>query len=140
MATKIEKDKRELMIARLLMRGAAPSEVCRVMMREYRISKRTVDRHIAKIYKVWSADFKEKLCSGLPYHKAIRMEIYQKAYHKKDYKTCLSVMQDIAKLEGLYVDEVKGDLTFTIKVDMPEEDKEFDNASKSESKELTEHN
>ena len=68
------------------------------------------------------------------------MEVYQRAYNDKDWAACLRVLQDIAKLEGLYVDEVKGDLTFTIEVDMPEEDKEFNNASKSESKELTEHN
>ena len=141
MATKIEKDKRELMVARLLMRGNVPSEICRIMAKEYHISKRTVDRHMAKIYKIWSKNFEEKLCSGLPYHKSIRMEIYQKAYNKKDYKTCLSVMQDVAKLEGLYMDEDnKGDMIFNIKVDMPEGDKELENGSKSQPKESKEHN
>jgi len=139
MATNIEKDKRELMIAKLLTRGVSIPEIIRIMAREYKICKRTVNRDIAKIYKVWHKNFEEKLCKGLPYHKAMRMEIYQKAYLNRDFRTCLSVMQDIAKLEGLYTDE-KGDMVFNIKVDMPKKDEEFKNGSKSESNESKEHN
>ena len=140
MATKIEKDQRELLVARLLMRGNVPDEICRILAEKYHISKRTVERHLAKIYKVWSKNFEEKLCSGLPYHKSIRMEIYQRAYLKKDFKTCLTVMQDVARLEGLYADEAKGDMIFNINVDMPEGDEELENGSTSESKESKEHN
>ena len=141
MATKIEKAQRELMISRLLMRGAVPNEICRIMAKEYHISRRTIDRHLAKIYKVWSKNFEKELCSGLSYHKAIRMEIYQKAYVKRDYKTCLAIMQDIAKLEGLYVEEDnKGDTVFNIRVDMPEEDKEIEDGNKRQSKESEKHN
>ena len=143
MATNIEKDKRELMVAKLLTRGIKPSEITRIMAREYKISKRTVDRHIARIYKIWSKDFEVKLCQGLPYHKAMRMEIYQKAYLNRDFRTCLSVMQDIAKLEGLYVDEIRGDMVFNVKVDMPEGFDEEDaksNTGKSKPDESKEHN
>lgn len=141
MATKIEKAQRELMISRLLMRGAVPNEICRIMAKEYHISRRTVDRAMAKIYKVWSKNFEKELCSGLSYHKAIRMEIYQKAYVKRDYKTCLAIMQDVAKLEGLYIDESdKGDTVFNINVEMPEEDKELENGSKSQSEESKKYN
>lgn len=139
-ATKIEKAQRELMISRLLIRGAVPNEICRIMAKEYHISRRTVDRAMAKIYKVWSKNFEKELCSGLSYHKAMRMEIYQKAYVKRDYKTCLTIMQDIARLEGLYDDEHKGDMIFNINVDMPEEDKELQNGCKSQSKKSEKHN
>ena len=33
---------------------------------------------------------------------ARRMDLYEKAYSEMDYKTCLTIQQDIARLQGLY--------------------------------------
>ena len=95
---------------------------------EWDISERQVNRYIASAYRMWHKEYKRRLKAGLDYHMAMRIKLYEEAYkgrttkmtkivkgeritmervEDQDFRLCLEIAKDIAKLEGLYVEKSK---------------------------------
>ena len=131
-------EERILEVSRQMLRGYPNKRICQNMSVEWDISERQVNRYIASAYRMWHKEYKKRLKAGLDYHMAMRMKLYEEAYKGKaikvtkvkrgervtieriedqDFRLCLEIAKDIAKLEGLYVEKhdvkVEGELIIT---------------------------
>ena len=126
MAEKSDKqqlDERVLEVSRQMLRGYQNKSICQNMSVEWDVSERQINRYIKKAYGMWYKEYKKKLKAGLAYHMAIRMKLYEEAYkgnrikitkikkgekvtiervENQDFRLCLEIAKDIAKLEGIY--------------------------------------
>lgn len=117
---KLEIEERILYISQLLLEGKRTKEICRIASEKWIISRRQVERYITSSYKLWHKEFKNKTKIILDYHIALRMNLYRIAYEKENYRNCLEMLKDLAKLEGLY--DKNNDLQDTsIVVNVPED-------------------
>ena len=122
-ANKQEVEKRVLEISKMLLKGNSNKKICQMMSVEWGVSIRQVNRYISKAYKMWHKEYKKRLKAGLDYHMAVRMKLYEEAYkgnrikitkiikgqkmtiervENQDFRLCLEIAKDIAKLEGIY--------------------------------------
>jgi hypothetical protein len=101
-SNKVEIEERILYISQLLIEGKRTKEICRNMSEKWKISRRQVERYINSSYKLWHKEFKNKTKIILDYHIALRMNLYRIAYEEENYRNCLEILKDLAKLEGLY--------------------------------------
>ncbi len=134
-------EERVLEVSRQMLRGYPNKKICQNMSTKWDVSERQINRYVASAYAMWHAEYKKRLKAGLDYHMAMRMKLYEEAYKGKtvkisklvkgnlvttertedqDFRLCLEIAKDIAKLEGLYVEkfEVKD---YRIVVDEPED-------------------
>ena len=118
--TKVAIEKRILHISQLLLEGKRTQEICRNMSEKWQISKRQVERYIASSYKLWHKELKNQTKKILDYHIALRMNLYRIAYEEKNYRNCLEILKDLAKLEGLYDIDTPSQ-EHTIVVNLPED-------------------
>jgi len=121
-------EERILEVSRQMLRGYPTKKIVQDSTLKWGISERQVRKYIAKAYGMWHAEYKKRLKAGLDYHMAIRMKLYEEAYKGKtikitklmkgnlvttektedqDFRLCLEIAKDIAKLEGLYVEKHK---------------------------------
>jgi len=133
-------DERVLEVSKQMLSGISSKNICRNMSAKWDVSKRQIERYIRKAYAMWHKEYKKRLKAGLDYHMAIRMKLYEEAYKGKtikitkivkgqmvttektedqDFRLCLEIAKDIAKLEGLYVEKLI--VEDHIVVDMPED-------------------
>ena len=143
-ANKQQLEERVLEVSKQLLRGIPSKRICQLMSVKWEVSERQINRYISKAYTMWHKEYQKRLKSGLDYHMAIRMKLYEEAYKGKtiketrlekgkyiitekfvdqDFRLCLEIAKDIAKLEGLYVEKhdvnVKGE--HRIIVEAPED-------------------
>ena len=121
-------EERVLEVSRQMLRGYTNKKICQNMSAEWDVSERQINRYIASAYSMWHKEYKKRLKAGLDYHMAMRMKLYEEAYKGKtvkmtkvvkgqmvttertedqDFRLCLEIAKDIAKLEGLYVEKHK---------------------------------
>jgi len=137
-------EERILEVSRRMLSGWTSKKIVQYSSEKWGISGRQVEKYIAKAYIMWHKEYQKRLKSGLDYHMAIRMKLYEEAYKGKtiketrlekgkyitteksvdqDFRLCLEIAKDIAKLEGLYVEKhdvnVKGE--HRIIVEAPED-------------------
>jgi hypothetical protein len=122
---KQQMEERILEISRQLLRGYSNKKICQLMSVEWEVSIRQINRYISKAYTMWHKEYKRRLRAGLDYHMAMRMKLYEEAYkgntikitkvikgkvvtiektEDQDFRLCLEIAKDIAKLEGLYIE------------------------------------
>lgn len=99
---KLEMKKRLLYISELLLEGKSTKEICRFASEKWYISRRQVERYITSSYINWQKEFENKGEAILEYNITLRMNLYNKSYDEGKYRTCLTILKDIAKIEGLY--------------------------------------
>lgn len=125
-ANKQELEERVLIISRKMLSGIPTKKICRLMSSEWDVSERQIQRYISKAYTMWRKEYRRRLRAGLDYHMAMRMKLYEEAYkgntikitevikgkvvtiektQDQDFRLCLEIAKDIAKLEGLYVEK-----------------------------------
>ena len=133
-------EERILEVSRQMLRGYSNKRICQNMSEEWNVSERQVNRYISSAYSMWHKEYKKRLKAGLDYHMAIRIKLYEEAYkgnrikitkvvkgervtieriEDQDFRLCLEIAKDIAKLEGLYVDRFEGKIEEIIKVKLP---------------------
>ena len=143
-ANKQQLEERVLEVSKQLLRGIPSKRICQLMSVKWEVSERQINRYISKAYTMWHKEYQKRLKSGLDYHMAIRMKLYEEAYKGKtiketrlekgkyitteksvdqDFRLCLEIAKDIAKLEGLYVDKYEGKIKeeHRIIVEVPED-------------------
>ena len=130
-------DERILEVSRLMLRGHTTKKIVHDSSLKWNISERQVKKYIAKAYSMWHKEYKKRLKAGLDYHMAMRMKLYEEAYKGKiikitklikgnrvtmertegqDFRLCLEIAKDIAKLEGLYVEKFEGQFKGELKI------------------------
>lgn len=123
--SKQQLEERVLAVSRKMLSGFPTKKICRLMSSEWDVSERQIQRYISKAYTMWHKEYKRRLRAGLDYHMAMRMKLYEEAYkgntikitkitkgkmvtiektEDQDFRLCLEVVKDIAKLEGLYIE------------------------------------
>jgi len=121
-------EERVLEVSRQMLKGYQNKKICQNMSVEWDVSERQINRYISNAYTMWHKEYQKRLKSGLDYHMAIRMKLYEEAYKGKtiketrlekskyitteksvdqDFRLCLEIAKDIAKLEGLYIEKQK---------------------------------
>jgi len=116
-------DERVLEISKQMLEGVTSKDICHNMSAKWHVSIRQINRYISKAYAMWHKEYEKRLKAGLDYHMAIRMKLYEEAYKGKiikitkivkgqkityeriddqDFRLCLEIAKDIAKLEGIY--------------------------------------
>lgn len=121
-------EERILEVSRQMLSGIKNKNICQDMSVEWEVSDRQINRYIRKAYDLWHKEYEKRLKAGLNYHMAIRMQLYEEAYKgtiiketkyekgrpftteklvNQDFRLCLEIAKDIAKLEGLYVEKHK---------------------------------
>lgn len=131
-------EERILEVSRMMLSGIKNKNICQNMSVKWNLSTRQINRYISGAYSMWHKEYQKRLKAGLNYHMAIRMQLYEEAYKGKveketklekgkfvtierltsqDFRLCLEIAKDIAKLEGLYVEKhdvnLKGELKVT---------------------------
>lgn len=99
---KLEMKKRLLYVSELLLEGKSTKEICRITSEKWQISKRQIERYISSSYINWQKEFEKRREAILEYNIALRMNLYNKSYDEGKYRTCLAILKDMAKIEGLY--------------------------------------
>jgi len=113
-SNKIEMEKRILEVSKMLLSGLSTKEICYNAILKWDISESQIKRYIRRCYTLWHQDFRKKRKAGLDYHLAKRRDLYKKAYDKKDWKTCLEIAKDEAKIMDIYpTEKIKHDVEFT---------------------------
>ena len=126
MAEKSDKkqlDERVLEVSRQMLRGYSNKKIVQDSSVLWNISERQIRKYITKAYAMWHKEYKKRLKAGLDYHMAVRMKLYEEAYkgnrikitkiikgekvtiervENQDFRLCLEIAKDIAKLEGIY--------------------------------------
>lgn len=119
-------EERILEVSRQMLSGWSNKRIVQDSSLKWNISERQVRKYITKAYAMWHKEYKKRLKAGLGYHMAMRMKLYEEAYKGKtiketsykggrpitiekivdqDFRLCLEIAKDIAKLEGLYVEK-----------------------------------
>jgi len=136
-------EERILEVSRQMLRGYTNKKIVQDSSLKWDVSERQIRKYITKAYAMWHAEYKKRLKAGLDYHMAMRMKLYEEAYKGKtikitklikgnlittertddqDFRLCLEIAKDIAKLEGLYVERFEGKVVEVIKVELPKEE------------------
>ena len=135
---KREFEKRILEVSRRMLSGWSNKKIIQYSAETWGIEERQTRKYISSAYSMWHKEYKKRLKAGLDYHMAMRMKLYEEAYKGKtikvtkvvkgnmvttektedqDFRLCLEIAKDIAKLEGLYVEKhdvnLKGELKIT---------------------------
>jgi DNA-binding CsgD family transcriptional regulator len=101
-SNKAEIAERKLYVLNLLLEGKSTKEICRITSEKWQISRRQIERYISSSYTNLLKQFDKKGEVILEYNIALRMNLYNKSYDEGKYRTCLTILKDIAKIEGLY--------------------------------------
>ena len=139
-------NERVLEVSRLMLMGWTSKKIVQYSAENWNVEERQTRKYIAKAYTMWHAEYKKRLKAGLDYHMAMRIKLYEEAYKGKvvkvtkfvkgqmvtieriedqDFRLCLEIAKDIAKLEGLYVErfETKNEVTVNILGEDEDDDK-----------------
>jgi len=101
-SNKAEIEERKLYVSNLLLEGKETKGICRIATEKWKICRRQVERYITSSYTNWHKQFDKKGVAILEYNIALRMNLYNKSYDGGKYRTCLAILKDMAKIEGLY--------------------------------------
>ena len=100
--TKIELDKRLIEVEEMLINGESRYALVQYGLKAWGIKAAQVDKYIAKVRKKWDECFEKEFKHNLTWHLIARKKLYKKCLETKDNRTALSVLHDIADLQGLY--------------------------------------
>jgi len=104
-SNRTEINKRILEVSKMLLTGESNKNILQYASLNWRISDRQTQTYIKQCYDRWYKDFEAKRRANLSYHLAKRADLYFQAYKKKDYKTCLEIAKDEAKILDVYPSE-----------------------------------
>ena len=116
-------DERILEVSRQMLKGYPNKKIVQNSSILWNVSERQIRKYITKAYAMWHKEYEKRLKAGLDYHMAVRMKLYEEAYkgnrikitkiikgqkmtiervENQDFRLCLEIAKDIAKLEGIY--------------------------------------
>jgi len=94
--------KRTNIVKDLILNGIAPSEIVKYCEKEFNISSVQSYEYIKKARVVIKEDMDLLGVTTMSWHTGSRIDLMSKMIADKDYIGALKVLQDLAKLQGLY--------------------------------------
>lgn len=111
MADKTELLKRKRIIQEWILQGYSTSDIkAQSLIKFAPISERQVERYIEKAHNEFEEITEKKLKRRLNYHIEARMKVYRELQNKNTpagAMTALRILEDVAKLEKLYVQKIE---------------------------------
>lgn len=88
----------------LVLSGLRRAEILRYVAEktDWGVKERTVDNYIARAYKAIAAAHQDISAHQLDLTQIRLIDLYKRSMNIQDYKTCLAVVREIAKLNGLF--------------------------------------
>ncbi|KAF0193949.1 MAG: hypothetical protein FD166_3615, partial [Bacteroidetes bacterium] len=109
-STKIETDKRTRAVQEWMMQGHSSSDIVRQCTAQWNITGRQAYKYIRKAYEAFREQAENDIEARKQFHIQSRLKLFRDLQDKKSSKpagTALAILQDIAKLEGLYVEKTE---------------------------------
>lgn len=106
---KISKDEIERRIAivqQLLLEGKSTPLIVQNISKQWDISERQAYHYVDKAWDNFASKYMKQRDKLLGFHVAARLNLFRKAYDNGHYGVCRSILEDLAKLQGLYVNKV----------------------------------
>lgn len=109
-STKIETDKRTRAVQEWMMQGHSSADIVRQCTAQWNITGRQAYKYIRKAYEAFRAQAENDIEARKQFHIHSRLKLFRDLQDKKACKpagVALAILQDIAKLEGLYVEKTE---------------------------------
>lgn len=109
-STKVETDKRTRAVQEWMMQGHSSADIVRQCIAQWNITGRQAYKYIRKAYEAFREQAEKDIESRRQFHIHSRLKLFRDLQDKKNSKpagTALAILQDIAKLEGLYVEKTE---------------------------------
>lgn len=109
-STKIETDKRTRAVQEWMMQGHSSADIVRQCTAQWNITGRQAYKYIRKAYEAFRAQAENDIEARKQFHIHSRLKLFRDLQDKKASKpagVALAILQDIAKLEGLYVEKTE---------------------------------
>jgi len=109
-STKVETDKRVRAVQEWMMQGITSADIVRQVMVKYELKERQAYKYIRKAYDAFREQSEKDIEARRQFHIHSRLKLFRDLQDKKSSKpasTALAILQDIAKLEGLYVEKTE---------------------------------
>jgi hypothetical protein len=107
-SSNIELDKRIRAVQEWMMQGYTSADIARQIMSKYDLKVRMAYKYIRKAYEVFKEQSVKDLEADRQFHIQARMKLFRELQDKTSCKpagVALAILQDIAKLEGHYVEK-----------------------------------
>jgi len=102
-ATDIEKQKRVLIVQQWLIEGVRSPIIVKNIKEQWGISESQAYKYIDLAWQGFAEKYMKDRDALLAFHIAARINLFRKAYEREHWGVCRSILEDIAKLQGLYV-------------------------------------
>lgn len=102
---KVSKRIKEIENILLSIRQETPKELCQRLSVIWKVSHRQFYRYYRTARTKIEKEYSERLSLAVQVHYSERTNLYEKAVKKGDIKTSLSILQDMAKIQGVYSPE-----------------------------------
>lgn len=109
--TKIEIEARVQQVRKFLLEGKSSIDIGSYGSESWNLSSRQTRKYIRRAAKEISKSLEDDFICTLEFHIDARKNLLAYATHISDFKLALSILQDIAKLSGLYVERSEIDIT-----------------------------
>ncbi len=109
-STKVETDKRTRAVQEWMMQGHSSADIVRQCTAQWNITGRQAYKYIRKAYEAFREQAEKDMEARRQFHIQSRLKLFRDLQDKKSSKpagTALAILQDIAKLEGLYVEKTE---------------------------------
>ena len=105
-STQIEIARRVMIVQQLIIEGQRSPVIAQSLSKKWDISERQVYEYIDKAWKAFEEKYLKDRDKLLGFHIAARLNLFRKAYDNQHWGVCRSILEDLAKLQGLYVNKV----------------------------------
>lgn len=109
-STNLELDKRIRVVQEWMMQGFSSADIVRQIIVKYDLKERQAYKYIRKAYEAFREQAEKDIEARKQYHIQSRLKLFRDLKDKTSSKpagTALAILQDIAKLEGLYVEKTE---------------------------------
>ena len=97
-----ESSKRTIIVKKLILNGITPSEIIKYCQNKFDIGSDQTYKYIRKARALIKEDMDLLGVTTMSWHTGSRIDLMSKMIADKDYIGALKVLQDLAKLQGLY--------------------------------------
>lgn len=104
-SNRLEAAERASFVKRLFLQSKERSEIVRICSQKWGISERQIVNYMAKARRDIQKEFHKRDALSLTWHIKARQNIIDKCIEANQPHAALSALQDIAKLQGLYIDK-----------------------------------
>ena len=103
---KLRTKERVAVVQRLLVEGHSTPVIVQNISKKWDIGERQAYNYVSKAWDTFAEKYENRRDAILGFHVAARLNLFRKAYDAEQYYVCKQILEDLAKLQGLYVNKV----------------------------------